>query len=278
MISHFTLSETGLMAAFLGMSGLAVLVALLATSIFVASMSLAGTSPIFDAVRAFVSFLLEKLWIVSQLSMMAIYNVVGAATACAIAAAGLSDNKFGGASQISATLIVALAAAISLSGSLIAWCKINGVIGEAPSRWSRQALSTTVIAIILAAGGYIAFAANDGANFSTATPELIFWLLASALLFGALITLPFGRTQMPAFISLFNACIGLAIGLEGLVLRDQSLLIAGFVIGSARLIVTLLMVEAAHEQWSNPVHVTGARIARFHMFRLPSMRGRHKHL
>jgi len=248
MISHFTVSATGLMAAFLGMSGLAMLVTLLATSLFVAGMNLAGTSPMFGAGRAFISFLLDKLWMVSLLSMLAIYNGIGGAAASVIATAGMFGGRIAGAPQLVAALIVALVGAVSLSGSLIAWAKINGLIKEPLSNWDRQAFNAVVIAIVLATGGYVALAANGGANLSMATPELIYWLLGSALLFGALMTLSFSQAQMPILLSLYNGCTGLAIGLEGLILQDQPLLIAGIALGTARLLVTLLMVEATHEK------------------------------
>jgi len=278
MISHFEVSATGLMAASLAMSGLAMLITLVATSIFVASMNLADTSPIFRAGRAFVSVLLEKFWPVSLQSMLAIYSAIGGAAAGAVVTAEMFDNKIGGAPQLVATLIVALAGAVSLSGSLIAWSKINGLIQEPPSKWGRPAFGIAVIAIVLVTGGYIAFAANGGAALPIAATEPIFWFLGSALLFGALITLHFSRAQMPVLISLYNACTGLAIGLEGLMLRNQALLIAGVVIGTARLFVTLLMVEASHENWNHPAHATGAWASGRHAPRFSGMRGRHKPL
>jgi NAD/NADP transhydrogenase beta subunit len=108
--------------------------------------------------------------------------------------------------------------------------------------------------MVLAAGGCIALTVDGGADRSIASPELIYWLLGCALLFGASITLPFRLAQMPILISLYNALAVLAIGLEGLILRNQELLIACIVIGAARVFVTLLMVEPRPEQksWRAP--------------------------
>ena len=161
--------------------------------------------------------------------------------ASAIATAEMFGNKIGGVTQLEA-LIVALVGAVSVSGSLIACTKINGLIREPLWIWGRLALSPVVIVVVLGVGGSVALTVQGGANRLIATPELIYWLLGCALLFGALITLPFRRAQMPVLISLYNAVTGLAIGLEGLILRNWALLIVGIVIGTARVFVTLLMV------------------------------------
>ena len=244
MISHFTISATDLMAAFLVMSGLAMLIVLVATSLFAASMSVAGTSLVFSAASNLVSFFLSKLWWVPLHPMLALYSGIGGGAASAIATAEMFGNKTSGVTQLVEALIVALVGAVSLSGSLIAWTKINGFIGEPLWIWARHALTPVVVVMVLALGGCVTLTIQAGANRSIATPELIYWLLGCALLFGALITLPLRRAQMPILISLYSALIGLAIGLEGFILGNQALLIVGIVIGTARAVfVTLLMVE-----------------------------------
>ena len=243
MISHFAVSATDLMATSLGMSGLAILVPMLATVLFVASMSMAGTSLMMSAGRVLIGFFLSKIWMVSLLSMLALYNAIGGGAATAIAAAEMFDSKISGTTQLVEALIVALVGAVSLSGSLIAWIKINGLIEESSRIWGRQALSLVVIVIVLAVASYIATTVNGGANRSMAAPALTHSLLGCALLFGALITLRLRRAHMPILLSLYNAFTGLAIGLEGLILQNHALLIVGIMIGTARVFVTLMMVE-----------------------------------
>src|SRR5439155_27232197 len=58
-----------------------------------------------------------------------------------------------------------------------------------------------------------------------------------------MVTLPIGGTNMPAVISLFNAFIGVAVGLEGLVLQGPAITIAGVVLGSAGTLLTLRMAR-----------------------------------
>jgi|SRR5579871_794058 len=248
MLSHFTVGAADLMAASLGMSGLAMLVPLLAIALFVASMNLAGTSLVMSAGRVGVGFILSKIWMVSLLSMLALYNAIGGGAASAIAAAEMSGNKISGATQLVEMLIVASVGVVSVSGSAIACIRINGLIGEPSRIWGRQGLYL-MMALVLAVAGYAVITANGGAEGSIAVPGLTYWLLGSALLIGALITLRFRQAQMPILLSLYNAFTGLAIGLEGLILRNPILLIVGIMICAARVFVTLVMVEDWPDQW-----------------------------
>ena len=67
---------------------------------------------------------------------------------------------------------------------------------------------------------------------------------AAALAFGVMITLPIGVTDVPVVISLFNSFTGLAVGVEGLVLQNPAIMLAGVVLGSAGTLLTLLMARA----------------------------------
>jgi NAD(P) transhydrogenase subunit beta len=72
-----------------------------------------------------------------------------------------------------------------------------------------------------------------------------------ALLFGVLMTLPIGGADMPVVISIYNAFTGLAVGLEGFVLQNPALMIAGMVVGAAGLLLTLLMAKAMNRSVGN---------------------------
>src|SRR3546814_17068282 len=63
---------------------------------------------------------------------------------------------------------------------------------------------------------------------------------ALALLYGVMMTMPFGGADMPVVISLYNAFTGLAVGFEGYVLHNPALMITGMVVGAAGKLMTLL--------------------------------------
>ena len=67
--------------------------------------------------------------------------------------------------------------------------------------------------------------------------HLIELFFGCALVFGVLMTLPIGGADMPVVISIYNAFTGLAVGLEGFVLQNPALMIAGMVVGAAGTVV-----------------------------------------
>jgi NAD(P) transhydrogenase subunit beta len=82
---------------------------------------------------------------------------------------------------------------------------------------------------------------------------LILIFFGLAMLAGILLTLPIGGADMPVIISIYNAFTGLAVGLEGFVLQNPALMIAGMVVGAAGLMLTLVMAKAMNRSVSNVV-------------------------
>ncbi len=193
----------------------------------------------------------KKAAMTSMPQMVALYNGMGGGAAGAIAAVELFGNKTHGVTQMVVTLMGALIGAVSLSGSLIAWAKLDGVINHPLRVKGQQVFNGAVMLAMLAVGGYIVFAAQSGAEPVIAMPVLIGAFFGCALVFGVLMTLPIGGADMPVVISIYNAFTGLAVGLEGFVLQNPALMIAGMVVGAAGLLLTLLMAKAMNRSVSN---------------------------
>jgi len=68
---------------------------------------------------------------------------------------------------------------------------------------------------------------GNRADTRMSTPHLIELFFGLALLFGVLMTLPIGGADMPVVSSIYNTFTGLAVGLEGFVLQNPALMIAG---------------------------------------------------
>jgi NAD(P) transhydrogenase subunit beta len=181
--------------------------------------------------------------------MVAIYNGMGGGAAGAIAAVELLGRHAGGSVALTVTLLGALIGAISFSGSLIAWAKLQEILNK-PLRFSGQRIvNAAVFAVTVLLGAYLLVLNQGGA-----TPEaLIVTFFGLAMLAGILITLPIGGADMPVIISIYNAFTGLAVGLEGFVLQNPALMIAGMVVGAAGLMLTLVMAKAMNRSVSNVV-------------------------
>jgi NAD(P) transhydrogenase subunit beta len=175
--------------------------------------------------------------------MVAIYNGLGGGAAGAIAAVELFGSRTNGAAELAVTLLGGLIGAVSLSGSLIAWAKLDRIL-KAPLQFrGQQALNVAVILATFAVGASIVWAVAGGPQVLP-LPGLICLFFGCALLFGILLTLPIGGADMPVVISIYNAATGVAVGLDGYVLQNPALMIAGMVVGAAGTLLTLLMAKA----------------------------------
>jgi NAD(P) transhydrogenase subunit beta len=183
--------------------------------------------------------------------MVAIYNGMGGGAAGAIAAVELFGNRASGTTQLVVTLLGALIGAISLSGSLIAWAKLQGVIKRPLRIRGQQYFNIVVLLGTLAVAGYFVYVAQGASSQLLPMPQLIYLFFGCALIYGILMTLPIGGADMPVVISIYNAATGLAVGLEGFVLGNPALMIAGMVVGAAGTLLTLLMAQAMNRSVAN---------------------------
>jgi NAD(P) transhydrogenase subunit beta len=189
----------------------------------------------------------RKVAMTAMPQMVAIYNGMGGGAAGAIAAVELLGGHAAGDVAIVVTLLGALIGAISFSGSLIAWAKLQEVLKN-PLRFPGQrVVNAMVFAVTVLLGGYLLYLNHIG----NVSEQLIILFFACAIVVGILVTLPIGGADMPVIISIYNAFTGLAVGLEGFVLQNPALMIAGMVVGAAGLMLTLVMAKAMNRSVAN---------------------------
>ena len=181
--------------------------------------------------------------------MIAIYNGMGGGAAAAIAAiellkvAAVAPGMPTASGAEHSTFIIALAVtgaligSVSFSGSAIAFAKLQGLMDKTFALPGHHFISfATLIAAVLL-GAYLVMEPHGNVNL-----VIVFFVLA--ILYGILMTLPIGGADMPVIISLYNAFTGLAVGLEGFVLNNSAMIVAGIVVGSAGTLLTQLMAKA----------------------------------
>lgn len=191
----------------------------------------------------------KKVAMTDMPQMIAIYNGMGGGAAAAIAAvelfalAGLSAETVPAGvvhhGMLFKTLAVvgALIGAVSFSGSGIAFAKLQGLMNKAYALPAHHAISFGTLAASVVLGIMIVVQPYP-------STEIVIAFFITALLFGVLMTLPIGGADMPVIISLYNAFTGLAVGLEGFVLNNAAMIIAGIVVGAAGTLLTQLMAKA----------------------------------
>jgi NAD(P) transhydrogenase subunit beta len=188
--------------------------------------------------------------------MVAIYNGMGGGAAAAIAAMELFGNRVFDLSALAGTLFGALIGAISLSGSLIAWAKLDGRINKPLRMKGLQLINALLMLVTLCVGAWLMVVMQAAHGSLNDVLWLIGVFFGCALLFGVLMTLPIGGADMPVVISIYNAFTGLAVGLEGFVLQVPAMMIAGMLVGAAGVLLTLLMAKAMNR---TVAHVLFAR-------------------
>ena len=181
----------------------------------------------------------KRVAITDMPQMVALYNGLGGGSAAAIGAVELlrwSDaGQASGPVPLVLALLGALIGSVALSGSIIAWAKLDGRMDKRYSFPGMQAFNALVFAAAIVLGGLVIW--SLGVPFI-----LAFFLVALAL--GVLMTLPIGGADMPVVISLYNAFTGLAVAFEGYVLGNEALIIAGMMVGAAGILLTRLMAKA----------------------------------
>ena len=178
----------------------------------------------------------KKVEMTDMPQMIALYNGMGGGAAAAIAAIELFSGKDHGLTFAILAILGGFIGAISFSGSLVAFAKLQGFKNTTFRFPGQQALNFIVLIAIFAVGAYITIQHSSGNIVS------IFFLLA--LILGITMTVPIGGADMPVVISLYNAFTGLAVAFEGFVQQNPAMIIAGTVVGAAGSLLTQLMAKA----------------------------------
>jgi NAD(P) transhydrogenase subunit beta len=181
----------------------------------------------------------KKVAITDMPQMVALFNGMGGGSAAAIGAVELVRYSATGESPnmvtLSLAVVGALIGAVSLTGSVIAWAKLDGRMDKRYT-FPGQQIFNALVAIAAVVLGVMAI--------TTLQMPYIIGFFIAALALGVLMTLPIGGADMPVVISLYNAFTGLAVAFEGYVLGNEALIIAGMMVGAAGMLLTKLMAKA----------------------------------
>ena len=179
--------------------------------------------------------------------MVALFNGVGGGGAALIALAEyhrLAPQP--GQAALAESIAIALSlvsGCVSFAGSLIAFAKLQELIGGRPVTYPAQKPINALIAaavVILAAS--ISF--SDGETRLVAAGAL-------ALLLGVLFVLPIGGADMPVVISLLNSFTGIAAAASGFVLHNDLLIVSGTIVGASGTLLTRMMGQAMNRPLTN---------------------------
>jgi len=178
--------------------------------------------------------------------MIALYNGMGGGAAAAIAAVQLYGGNEQNIVHLTMAAIGGFIGAVSFSGSLIAFAKLQGLITKSVRFGGQKFVNLAILLITVGLG----FMVVRGAGADSGLPVVSLFFVF-ALILGVAMTLPIGGADMPVVISLYNALTGLAVAFEGFVLDNAAMIIAGTVVGSAGTLLTQLMAKAMNRSLGN---------------------------
>jgi NAD(P) transhydrogenase subunit beta len=178
----------------------------------------------------------------------AFHSLVGLAAVLVAAAAYLNPEAFGIAeggvifpvSRVEMGLGAAIGA-ITFSGSVIAFLKLNGNMSGKPILLPmRHVINLGTIAAIL---GLIAY-------FTIDQDPWVFWTVtALSFLIGFLLIIPIGGADMPVVVSMLNSYSGWAAAAMGFTLQNSAMIITGALVGSSGAILSYIMCRAMNRSF-----------------------------
>ena len=184
----------------------------------------------------------------------AFHSLVGMAAVLVAAAAFLNPAAFGitdaldqifVASRVEMSLGAAIGA-ITFSGSVIAFLKLQGLMSGTPILLPARHLINLGLAIAII-GLIVAFGLSEGA--AAGGGQLLWWLIAASFVIGFLLIIPIGGADMPVVISMLNSYSGWAAAGIGFTLQNSALIVTGALVGSSGAILSYIMCKGMNRSF-----------------------------
>ena len=187
-----------------------------------------------------------RVQMTSMPQLVALFNGLGGGASVLVAGAYLAGKEFardvqggsGLSDVITATGASGLIGAVTLSGSLVAYGKLQELkfLRDFNAPWQKP---VNLILSILAIGLCILMVMQPG------NAAVWFWLMCTlALALGFLLVVSIGGADMPVVIALLNSYSGIAASATGFVLSNNLLIIAGSLVGASGILLTRIMCTA----------------------------------
>lgn len=180
--------------------------------------------------------------------MAAFHSLVGLAAVCVAAAAFHAPESYGigteGDIHLSSLIEMSIGlaiGAITFTGSIIAWGKLQGTISGKPVVFKGQHILNALLGLTLAALIILLCQTGDQFYFNL--------IIAVSLLLGILMIIPIGGADMPVIVSMLNSYSGWAAAGIGFTLHNNLLIITGALVGASGAILSYIMCKGMNRSF-----------------------------
>lgn len=190
----------------------------------------------------------KKVQMTAMPEMVSLFNGMGGLCAALIS---LLEWQFKGdsiatmpAGEYLAIIAGLIIGTVSFVGSIVAWGKLSGKLGD--FRFPGQQFINIIMLLAIVGAAWLNFgAAAEGSM-------LYFYLVIGlAAIYGLLFVFPIGGADMPVVISLLNSFTGVAAACGGFLYHNNVMLMGGVLVGSAGTILTIVMCKAMNRSLTN---------------------------
>ena len=191
------------------------------------------------------SVIARKVKMTAMPELVSAFNASGGAASMLVALIEYSKNP---EDSLLVTLLGLIIGAVAFSGSMIAYGKLAGKVGDIFAKFMTY-LNLFFLLVIIS---IVVFVITGGQ-----TPEvnqlLVYALLAISLIYGVSFVMPIGGADMPVVISLLNSFTGIAAAMAGFIYGNEAMKLGGILVGAAGTILTLLMCRAMNRSLINVI-------------------------
>jgi NAD(P) transhydrogenase subunit beta len=193
----------------------------------------------------------KKVQMTAMPEMVSLFNGMGGACAALISVIEFNhllhtttDLSTVDTTKLLIILLGLIIGAVSFSGSMIAWGKLNGKIKDF-AFGGQHIINLVILVLNLAIAAYVIL-------FTPEQLHMFFYVVvALSILYGVFFVLPIGGADMPVVISLLNSFTGVAAACGGFLYDNKVMLTGGILVGAAGTLLTILMCNAMNRSLKN---------------------------